>query len=162
MRVTVEELIKHLAEYPQDAQVTFIETYCHSGIIGVSSPEIAIDHDPFTNKIYFKKFEMSDLDKCADPGLRARYQEAQREFDKKELQIRFDSVKENSVKVLGAGTFQQSLSYSCDSPKSNNSIDEKCHRCQKAPASVDYNGHGYFVCDPCNGTLEKEFDEDYR
>jgi hypothetical protein len=32
----------------------------------------------------------------------------------------------------------------------------------KQPATKDYNGHGYWVCDDHNDKLDREFDEEYR
>jgi formylmethanofuran dehydrogenase subunit E len=40
-------------------------------------------------------------------------------------------------------------------------IGEKCHECKHRPATKDYNGHGYMVCEPCYESLSDYFDEEY-
>lgn len=37
-----------------------------------------------------------------------------------------------------------------------------CVRCEQVKATVDYNGHGHWVCDHCNRMLENEFEDEYR
>jgi RNA polymerase-binding transcription factor DksA len=37
-----------------------------------------------------------------------------------------------------------------------------CKNCNVTLASIDYNGHGHYVCRGCNSCLEREFEEDYR
>lgn len=37
-----------------------------------------------------------------------------------------------------------------------------CMECKRRPATIDYNGHGFYVCKPCDDSLNKEFDEEYK
>lgn len=36
-----------------------------------------------------------------------------------------------------------------------------CQECNNRPATADYNGHGFYVCDPCYERLTKYFEEEY-
>lgn len=36
-----------------------------------------------------------------------------------------------------------------------------CVECGTRKAVLDYNGHQYYVCDPCNNRLNREFDKEY-
>lgn len=36
-----------------------------------------------------------------------------------------------------------------------------CKECGKLPASIDYNGRGFYVCRSCNYRLERFFEEEY-
>lgn len=38
----------------------------------------------------------------------------------------------------------------------------KCVRCKQSWATIDYNGHGHWVCDHCDRMLENEFEDEYR
>lgn len=37
-----------------------------------------------------------------------------------------------------------------------------CKECGTRKATIDYNGHQYYVCDPCNNRLNREFDNEYK
>lgn len=37
-----------------------------------------------------------------------------------------------------------------------------CQECGTRKATTDYNGHQYYVCEPCDNRLNKEFDEEYK
>jgi hypothetical protein len=37
-----------------------------------------------------------------------------------------------------------------------------CKECGTRKATTDYNGHQYYVCDPCSKRLNREFDNEYK
>jgi hypothetical protein len=37
-----------------------------------------------------------------------------------------------------------------------------CKECGTRKATTDYNGHQYYVCDPCSNRLNREFDNEYK
>ena len=37
-----------------------------------------------------------------------------------------------------------------------------CLRCKRVPATVDYNGHKHYVCNSCNESLERHFENEYN
>lgn len=37
-----------------------------------------------------------------------------------------------------------------------------CKNCNSSPAVTDYNGHGHYVCQPCDDSLNREFESEYH
>lgn len=47
----------------------------------------------------------------------------------------------------------------CCEKRENHGI---CLECNKRPATIDYNKHNHWVCNLCNESLERQFEEDYK
>lgn len=75
--------------------------------------------------------------------------------------------KENVTVVQHLESLWQRLNSQSNSPVKGEDQEVKsdlgvCKRCNREPATTDYNGHGYYVCDHCNNHLNDEFDEEYK
>lgn len=90
---------------------------------------------------------------------------------RKRVEIYYDDTKEVIIDIKKSGRHESLFHalhqfiqwYNKQQQPENKKPDlGTCHECKKREAIKDYNGHGYYVCQPCYDSLTREFGEEYK